>query len=158
MGLWGSIFSHTKIWCSHHVLIAPETNKQLWNFGVVAVLWLEIPRYMLSGVEISVTTNNIIDVSWPRYFNTAVFLTHWWPGGRAFFGFMADFSSILPDAPPSGSGRNASPAGSVAWLSTDGGGMSLGDSVVTSLEKFWRSLELLYYNILYIYIVYKNTI
>jgi hypothetical protein len=26
------------------------------------------------------------------------------------------------------------------------------------LEKFWRSLELLYYNILYIYIVYKNTI
>lgn len=142
--------------CSHSTW---DQQTAAWNFGVVAVLWLEIFRYMLSGVEISVTTNHIIDVSWPRYFNTAVFLTHCWPGGRCLFRIHGGF--FLHSARCSAKRQRKECI--TCWICCLaehrlGGGTSLDDSVVTSLEKLWRSLELLCYNILYIYIVYKNAI
>ena len=151
MGLWGSIFSDTKIWCSHHVLIAPETNKQRTGTLELSpscgsrfsgICWVEL-KFLWQIISLMFRG--------PRYFNTAVFLTHCWPGGRAFFGFMADFSSILPDAPRSGSGRNASPAGSVAWLSTDRGEAR---PWVTMSSRRWKSFGDLWncYTIKYIYI------
>jgi hypothetical protein len=108
---------------------------------------------MLSGVEISVTTNNIIDVSWPRYFNTAVF----WPtGGRVAVPFSDSWRIFPPFCPML---RQAAAEGMHHLLDLLPGWAPMGGACpwVTLSSRRWKSFGDLwncYTIIYYIYILY----